>query len=363
MFGVGPFMIVVLVAIVALIFGGFYWARRQGLLAAERAAEGEHGQRRISLLTEAVAYVGAILLLAGGVAAIGQRWNDINDWWRVAIFAGVAAFFLLVGIIVRRVREPAIQRLVGVVWFLSAAGVAGAVGYATHDVVYGKYGNTGAVTLLAVGVAVTLYSAALWLARRRALQDVALFAGVVITICGTIATVQGEHAAGKALLPFALALWGFGLAWAWLGWRRYVEPMWVTIALGVVLALIAPSFGVGHNGWMYAIGIVTAAAAMAASVPLRNTPLLAVGTLAMFGYVTSVVVRYFRESLGVPAALAITGVLIIGLAVVTARLMRATRPPKPKEPGAEKPAHAIHPPKPKEPGAEKPSHRDLPKAS
>jgi hypothetical protein len=52
------------------------------------------------------------------------------------------------------------------------------------------------------------------------------------------------------------------------------------------------------------------------------------------------------NSLGVPSALAITGVLIIGLAVVSARLMRAARPPEPAEPCAEEP-----------------SHRDLPKAS
>ena len=46
------------------------------------------------------------------------------------------------------------------------------------------------------------------------------------------------------------------------------------------------------------------------------------GRTGMFGYVTSVVVRYFHQSLGVPGALAITGVLILGSAAVTARLMR-----------------------------------------
>jgi hypothetical protein len=296
---------------------------------------------RISLLTEAVAYVGAILPLAGGVAAIGQRWNDIGDWGHVGVFAGAAAFFLFAGIMLSRVREPAIQRLTGVVWFLSVAGVAGAVGFATHDV----YGNTGAVTVLAVGVAVTLYSAVLWLVRRRALQNVALFAGLVVTICGIIVTAAGRPGSPPSL-AFALALWGFGLGWAGLGWQRYVEPIWVTIPSGVVLALIAPSFAAGEHGWVYAIGIATAAAAMATSVPLRNTPLLALGTLAMFGYVTSVVVRYFHESLGVPAVLAITGALILGLAVASARLMRATRSPKPKEPGAEKPPHVTHPSKP-----------------
>ena len=109
------------------------------------------------------------------------------------------------------------------------------------------------------------------------------------------------------------------------------------------------------HGWVYAIGIATAAAAMAASVPLRNVPLLALGTLAMFSYVTSVAARYLHESLGVPSALAIIGVLIIGLAVVSARLMRAAHPPKPRQPGAEKPTHTARPPKPTQPGAEKPS--------
>jgi len=339
--------LIVLVVIVAVIFGGFYyWARRQGLLTTDQAAGGEQGTRRISLLTEAVAYVGAILILAGGAAAIGQRWNGISDWGRVGVFAGAAAFFLLAGIIVRRVREPAIQRLVGVVWFVSVAGVAGAVGFATHEV----YGSTTAVTILAVGVAVALYSAVLWLVRPLALQNAALFAGLVVTICGTIVTIAGRPGSAPAL-AFALALWIFGLAWAGLGWQRYVEPLWVTIPAGVILALIAPSLAAGEHGWVYAIGIATAAAAMAASVPLRNTPLLAMGTLAMFGYITWIVVRYFHQSLGVPAALAITGALIIGLAVVSARLMRVTRPRKPAEPGAEEPA------------AEEPAHRDLPHAS
>jgi hypothetical protein len=258
-----------------------------------------------------------------------------------AAVAGAAAFFLLAGILVRRVREPAIQRLVGVVWFLSAACVGAGAGAAAHDV----SGTSGAATVLAAGVAVTVYAAALWLVRRRALQNAALFAGLVITICGIIATVA-RPSGQLHLLGYALALWGLGLAWAWLGWRQYVEPVWVTMPCGAILALYAPSLTVGSQGWVYAIGIATAAAAMAASVPLRNAPLLALGTLAMFGYVASVTVQYFHRSLGVPAALAIAGVLILGLAVVSARLMRAARPPKPGKPDANEP-----------------SDRDLPKAA
>ena len=354
MFRVGPLLVIV---VVALVFGGFYyWARRQGLLAKGKAAAEPPARRRISLLTEAVAYVGAILLLAGGIAAIGQQWNSIGHWGQVGVFAGAAAFFLLIGVLVHQVSEPAIQRMVGVVWFLSVAGVAGAVGVAAHDV----YRNRSAVTVLAVGIAVTLYAAVLWLIRRRALQNAALFAGLVITICGIIVTATGRGSAPP--LAFAFALWGFGLAWAAAGWQRYVEPIWVTIPSGVILALVAPSLAAGEYGWVYAIAIATAAAAMAASVPLRNTPLLALGTLAMFGYVTAVVVQYFHQTLGIPAALAVTGVLILGLAVVSARLMRVTHPPKPGEPAAEKPSEpALE--RPSGPGTEEPAHRDLPKAS
>jgi hypothetical protein len=318
-----------LVVLAAVGFGGFYCrAQQRGLLTAGQAAEGEPGTRRISLLTEAAAYAGVILLLVGGVTAISQRWNDITRGGQAGVFAAAAVFFFLVGIIVRQVREPAIQRLAGVAWFLSVAGVAGAVWLA----LYHAPGQPDAVTAVAVGAAVTVYAAALWLIRRSALQNLALFAGLVITILGIADIITAPAGTGPApapapnlptpVLAVALPLWVFGLAWAGLGWRRYVGPLWVTIPCGVILALIAPSFAAGHYGWMYVIGIATAAAAMAASVPLRNTPLLALGALAMFGYLTAVAARYLHQSLGGPSALAITGVLVIGLAVVSARLMR-----------------------------------------
>jgi hypothetical protein len=311
-----------LVVLAAVGFGGFYYrAQQRGLLTAGQAAEGQQGTRRISLLTEAAAYAGVILLLVGGVTAISQRWNDIGRAGQGGVLAAAAVFFFLVGIIVRQVREPAIQRLAGVAWFLSVVGVAGAVWLG----LYRAPGQPDAVTAVAVGTAVTLYAAALWLIRRSALQNLALFAGLVITIVGIAAVIAAPGGPGPApasapdlptpVLAVALPLWVFGLAWAGLGWRRYVGPLWVTVPSGVILALIAPSFAAGHYGWMYAIGTATAAAAMAASVPLRNTPLLALGALTMFGYLTAVAARYLHQSLGAPSALAITGVLIIGLAV------------------------------------------------
>ena len=328
--------LVLLVAVVALICGGFYsWSRKQGLTRGDAQSK-RPGGGHVALLTEAVAYVGAILVLAGGAAAIGQHWNDISDWARVGVFAVAAALFLTVGFVVRGVHEAAVQRLVGVLWFLSVACVAGAAGFAAH----GVYGKSGEVTALLIGITVSVYAAALWLVRRGALQNLALFAGLVVTICGTIAIVARGSAPSLAI---ALALWGFGLAWALVGWRRYVEPLWVAVPVGVLLALLAPSFTLTDHGWMHAIGLVTAAAVMAASIPLRNTVLLAMGTIAMFGYVTSMVVRYFADSLGAPTALALTGGFILILAAISARLMRATRKPQSEQQFADGSSHHDRP--------------------
>ena len=134
------------------------------------------------------------------------------------------------GIIVRQVREPAIQRLAGVAWFVSVAGAGGAVWLA----LYHAPGQPDAVTAVAVGAAVTLYAAALWLIRRSALQNLALFAGLVTTILGIADIITVPAGTGPApapapnlptpVLAIALPLWVSGLAWAGLGWRRYAGP-------------------------------------------------------------------------------------------------------------------------------------------
>lgn len=304
--------------LVALVVAAFYlWARRQGHLGApaERAVRHTRG----SLLTEALAYVGAVLLLGGGIAAVRQRWSDISAWGHVGLLAGGAVLFLAAGVVLRNVADEAVQRLVSVLWFVSVGGVAAAVALATHDI----GGTSGTTTLLVSGLTTTAYAAALWLPRRRALQNAALLGSLVVAVCGVVA----ESVPSPPAIAFALALWALGLTWAVLGWLRVAEPEWTSMPLGVLLALVAPAVGITDHGWVFAIAIGTAGALMAASVPLRNVPLLAVATVSMFGYLTALLVRYFADSLGVPAALAIAGLLILGLALVSARLLRAARPP------------------------------------
>jgi hypothetical protein len=104
----------------------------------------------------------------------------------------------------RRVPEAAIQRLVDVVWFLSVAGVAGSSGSPQM-----RCTATGRGHGPRRGVGITLYSAALWLARQHALQNLALFTGLILTVCSIIFTVDSSA-------PSLSSLWCCGGS-AWRG--------------------------------------------------------------------------------------------------------------------------------------------------
>lgn len=303
--------------VIAVLIGGIFasWAQRD-------SAESSPGRRHVVMLAEGLGFIGAAIFLAGTIAVIDQRGNDVRDWGHVIVYSLAAVLLYLFGRRVRRTGNTAVdQQQVDVLWFLSVAAFSAAVAYATLWIVNTiGYAPRGAATILAMGIAVPVYAAALWRIRRRALQNIALFAGLVLAICGIIVTVANP----APWLAYALVLWGLGIAWAFAG-GLYVEPEPVSLAFGAALALIAPCFAVWQYGWLYAVAIPTAAAAMAASAAVQNKQLLVLGTLAAIGYTTWAVVRYLHQPLGIPAMIAITGVLITGLAAITARLIHSEK--------------------------------------
>ena len=292
----------------------YYWLSRRGQAGKRESASERRG---VSLLTESIAYFGAVLVLAGGGVAVGQDWSNITAWQRVGIFAAAAVFFLAAGLAVLRIADPAIQRMIGVVWFLSAACAGAAAGLA----VGGALGNPGDVAVLAAGLAVAAYSAILWLVRRRELQLVALFAGITLAMCAMFITIAG--AAGPRL-AIALGLWALGVGWVIVGWQ-YPQPLWSTVPLGTAIALLGPPSPSGSTAGCSPSGSGPRPSPWFASASHRRIALLGAGTLALFGYVTAAVVRYFHASLGLPATLAVCGVLLLTLALVMARIRRATQ--------------------------------------
>lgn len=312
--------LIALVVVVALIFAAFYlWARHKATAGAEPHA-GRLSKRWVLFFTEALALIGGIFLVAGGSVAATERWMDITDWGHVAIFAGAGILFLLIALRMREFTQPAAAHAAGFAWLSSAACMATGTGIAVHDV----FAQPWEVTALAAGIAISVYSGGLWLAFRHEWQMAGLFIGLTTTICAAILTVTGSAA---PWLTVALGLWAFGLGWTLLGlW--YPDPLWTTVPLATAIALIAPAFAVWNHGWVFAIGIATAGAAMLASVPLRNTMLLTAGATTLAGYVMAAVARYYRVLLGLPGTLAICGLVLLALALVAATFWQTMRPPE-----------------------------------
>jgi hypothetical protein len=65
---------------------------------------------------------------------------------------------------------------------------------------------------------------------------------------------------------------------------------------------------------------------MALSVGVRRTVLLGFGALAVFVYLLRLALQYLGETLGAPLALLVAGVVLLGVAVLTARLRHLTEP-------------------------------------
>lgn len=315
--------IMLIAAVAFLVIGALeFWFWRNRVLAASGAGgERDHrSQRRSSLLTESLTCAGVILILSGSGVAISQRWLHVTDWERTAILAAAAACFLIAGAIVRWVSASVRPGLTEALWVVSTA----CVGAVTTILAVRIYETSGAAATLAVGAAIAVYSCGLWLMCRRELLLIIALTGLVSALCGTIMVVAGDT---TPWLTIALGLWLLGLAWAGLGWL-YPEPLGTSISLGAAVALASPAIAVHNYGWVYAIGIATAAVVMAASVPLRNVVLLAFGSCALFGYITAAVITFSHGSLGIAETLMLVGVLLIAMALVTVRLGRVARPPR-----------------------------------
>jgi hypothetical protein len=311
-------VIVLPVAVALVLVAVDRWFAGRARPAADQPGRG--GDRDVSFFGESLAYVGVLLVLLGGAIAAQQRWLHLSNSERVVILTSIALVLLVAGFAVRWLASPTGYRLTETVWLASAAAAAGA----TATSAAGVHGQRAGVTVLAASAQLAVYSLLLWFLSRRELLAVVMFAGLVVTLGSAVVVTTTS---GRApWLAVALGLWLLGLAWAVLA-VVYPQPLGTSLTVGAAVALLGPAVAVHPYPWVYGIGIVTAAAVMAASIPLKNVVMLAFGSVALFGYLTATVFRFADRTLGAAQTLLIVGGVLICLAAVTVWLGRLTRPP------------------------------------
>ena len=259
---------------------------------------------------EALAYLGSALILIALGLLLKEFWDEVAAWGRFFLALAMTLILLAAGSVLGRNRHPAAQRAKSFAWFLAVGS-----GVLTAITGIGDWANLASedAALVASATALAL-GAALWVRSRTSLQLVA----TGIASAATVAAVVAKFDVSPNY-RFGVGFFALGVAWLALTWRRILEPVRTGYAVAAILILLIafpestnmpwPLLGVGAG-----LGLVTA------SVQLDQAVLLGIGVAGLFVYIPMTVFELFGDSLGVPVALLITGLVLLGLVMLAARL-------------------------------------------
>jgi hypothetical protein len=269
------------------------------------------GQSRVA---EALGYVGGALALVALTVVIDDFWAELDVWAQAALLALLAGVLFAGGWWIRDRQEPPVHRLASVLWLLSVAAFAGFAQILTGDAA----AVDDDVAVLGVSAVTAVYAGWLWRLRPTALQHLALALAVAATVFAALYVREGlifDEFVG-------LALWGLAVVWLLLTWGGMLRPDRTGYALGAVGALAGAQWlAVGElDAWGTALGLATAVAMIVCSVAINSLVLLALGAVGAFLFVSQAVFRYFEDTIGVPIALFLVGLSLVGAALLITRL-------------------------------------------
>lgn len=292
-----------------------------GLIDADTAKEiGEFearrkGGRTVGRGTEAVAYLGvALVLVALGILAVELQ-DRIEPWGRFAVSMIVSVVLLVVGWLLGRSEEPAFHRAQAFAWFLAVGTVALAGGVLFGDFVQ----MDGVDVFLWVSVVALLLATVLWVVRPSSLGMVAMAGSaflVTSALVGRLETVPNWS--------FGVAFAGLGVIWLLLTWGGILEPPTTSYTLSAMGILMVGISGGSNMPWPL-LGLVASLALMGLSVRLDQIVLVGFGVAGLFVYVPMTIFELFGESTGVPVAMLLTGLVLLGVVVGAVQLRKGVR--------------------------------------
>ena len=288
--------------------------REQSNVVAAALAAPQPQDRRVSPMAEVVGYIGGVLATVAAITVASQFWSELHTWAQLGIFALVAVAMWLAGRSVREVDDLAAGRLGGTLWFLSTAATAALAWIAGDRLLNFEWRQA---TML-MGAIATVHAGALWWVRRGALQQIALFAGVVTTAMAAL-----------ALLPsppddmYGLAVWALGIAWLALAWSRVVAPLRTGLALGAVTAVIgAEMFAMEGDTLGLVLLLATVAGLFAAAAVTRQALLVGIASVSLAVALPQALAEWFPDSISAPTAVFVAGIILLGGALGTIRAAR-----------------------------------------
>ncbi len=280
-------------------------------------------QRRISLVAEALGYLGVALVGVAATILLTEIWEQLRYGARLGLVVVLTLVVGGAGAYARRADEPAFQRLASFSWALTIGGI----GWLAF-LLGGENGiGLGEERLgLAVVGSMAAGAWALYRLEPRWLQHVVTYATTLSFVVVLLLQPEGEIGP----FYFGVALTALALVWVLLGAARMLPPdpasQWVGL-LGLLIGLNVLSVGQHQNVGLI-VALVATAGLLLTGVVAERTLYLGFGAAAVFLFVPQTVFYFFGDTLGAPVVLLIVGVLLLATALGVVRLRGAVEEPR-----------------------------------
>ena len=278
--------------------------------------------------TEVITYAGALVTLAGLGTLLGTQYRQLGVIGRLAIPGLVAIAALLVARALPGQRARARRAQTSLVT-LAVAAIGLFTGQLQTELLGGPDASisqhSGYRILLVSALLAAVIAAAFLLRLRSGLLAAALSVSLLVATIASVAWLQLERGwavelvfLGTAAILVAAAEYG-----------RQEKVIWATEVLafaGPSMAIIT-AFITAQDGDLplQICGGLLAGAAFAASVTRGSAGYAFAGGVGLFAFVLDIEFRYFQSSLGFAVSLVISGLVLLGIALLLARLLPRLR--------------------------------------
>jgi len=278
--------------------------------------------------TEVITYAGALVTLAGLGTLLGTQYRQLGIVGRLAIPGLVAIAALLVTRALPGGRARARRAQTSLVT-LAVAAIGLFTGQLQAELLGGPNASipphTGYRILLVSALVAAVLAAVSLVRLRSGLLAAALSLSLLIATIASIAWLQLEHGWAVELVFLATA----AILVATAEYGRQEKVIWAT----EVLAFAGPSMAIitafitaqDGNLPLEIFGALLAGAAFAASVIRGSAGYAFAGGVGLFAFVLDIEFRYFQSSLGFAVSLVISGLVLLGIALLLARLVPRLR--------------------------------------
>jgi hypothetical protein len=284
----------------------------EGIRAEERALLLPPAKRS-ALVTEALGYLGGLLVVVAGLLLVSRAWPHLGLTARLGLVGAGAVLLLLVGALLPATTDSPTARLRSVLWVLATGTTAFFVGLLGHEVLDLRGADVG----LLVTSASAVLAGVLWFLLRVLPQQAAFFVALTGSAAAALLELPTTGSTRPTLAGVGILV--VGALWIGLAQLGRLEPRSAALALGAAGSVVAAVM-IANSGWGHFVGLAAVAGLAVAGLLLGEMVVLGAGAVGILLVRPPVMNDWFPGAVAAPLALLVSGALLV---LVALRALRA----------------------------------------